>query len=207
MATSDTPISRTRNIVIGVVVAILLVLLGYAFGRYGVPAKVVVQEKLRVETVEKQVVVVQTKTEVQIVKVTDKTSALKTDIHVEKRPDGTVVIDTHKSANIEQKASTETEVKKDHTASATTDIHNVLDQTKITETDSNAGSKWSLTIMPGFDIPGALGHETYSLIPSSIGVRHLVLGIAADRKLIGPLNTGVWANSSGAAGVSLRIQF
>lgn len=204
-------IQNLNHFVTYIILAVLLTAGGYAAGRWAQPAKVVVTEKLHVETVEKQVVVVQKETQVQVVRVTDTIRDQSTDTHTEKRPDGTVVTDTHVRTAAETKTDTDTNKDTKLATAKTLDLHQTTDQSKTTVTLTHDNPTWAFSLMPGFDVAGALGHGSpYSLFPNSLDgvpLQHFVLGVGVDRRLLGPLYTGVWANSAGMAGITLRLQF
>jgi hypothetical protein len=64
--------------------------------------------------------------------------------------------------------------------------------------------RWSLALMPGVDLPGLAGHGAPANLLSLAGASHVVLGVSVERHIIGPMYAGVWANTSGMAGLTLR---
>lgn len=198
-----------KHVSILVLVGAVLASGGFVAGRYLTPAKVVVTEKTVVQVVEKQVIVEQVKTVVQIVRVTDTIKNIATDTHFEKKPDGTVTIDTHTKDQSQEKTGTSTNASQDANKATTTEKKETVEQSKTTTT--TVQPQWSLSLQPGFDIAGALGHgDPYSIFPGAVNglsLKHVVLGLSIDHRLIGPLHTGVWVNSAGAGGLLLRLEW
>lgn len=54
-----------------------------------------------------------------------------------------------------------------------------------------ARPQWSVAVLPGYDL----------------GARQLQLGGAVERRIFGPVMAGVWGNTTGAAGLSVRLEF
>lgn len=201
--------SNLKHVSILVLVAVLLAGGGFVAGRFLTPAKTVTVEKLKIEYVEKQVVVEKVKTEVKIVRVTDTIKNVQVDRHIEKKPDGTVTIDEHTKDQSQEKTGTNINATQDANKATTIDKKETVEQSKVTTTD--ARPNWSLSLQPGVDIAGLLGKsDPYSIFPGAINglsLKHIVLGVSVDHRLIGPLHTGVWVNSAGAAGLILRLEF
>lgn len=194
---------------IGIYAALALALVtgGYAAGRYASPAKVVVTEKVSVVH------------DVQVVKVVDQDAILsaikdvsrQNDVHVvkitKKAPDGTVTTTETRDdkTKTETKADTKAEVK---TQVSTKENSTTIETKEVTKTIiGQIRPSWSLALQPGIDFAGALGHGTpYSLLPSSdLYFRHVVVGVGVDHRFIGPLYLGAWANTSGAGGLTIRL--
>jgi hypothetical protein len=202
--------SNLKHTLILVGVAILLAGGGFAAGRFATPPRTVVTEKTVVQIVEKQVVVTQTKTEVQIVKVKDVAKNVAVDTHIVKNKDGSETIDTHTRDLSQTKTTVDANTSKVTNTTATKDLSEKIDQSKVTVT-TYAKPNWSLSLQPGFDIAGALGKgDPYSIFPGAVNglsLKHVVLGVSVDHRLFGPLHTGIWANSAGAGGLILRLEF
>jgi hypothetical protein len=203
-------LSNLKHVLILCLAAIVLAGGGFAVGRFATPAKTIVTEKTVVQIVEKQVVVTQTKTEVQVVRVVDTIKNVATDTHIVKNKDGSEIIDKHIKDESEIKANATTDINKVVNTTATKDLTEKVEQSKVTVT-TNLKPNWSLSLQPGFDIAGALGHgDPYSIFPGSINglpIKHLMLGVSVDHRLIGPVFTGIWVNSAGAGGLTLRLEF
>lgn len=198
--------SNLKHVSILVLIVLAVAAGAFATGRYLTPPKTVVVEKLKIEYVEKQVVVEKVNTVVQIVRVTDTIKNVQTDKHIVKLPDGTITIDEHVKDKSEEKTGTTTNATQDANKTSTTEKKETVEQSKVTIITPKP--TWSLSLLPGFDVAGALGHgDPYSLLPSSLPIKHLMLGISVDRRLVGPLHTGVWANSAGAGGLVFRLEF
>jgi hypothetical protein len=193
-------------ILAGVVLALLLG--GYAGGRYAAPDKVVVTEKIV------------TVHDVQIVKTVDTDAVIaalkevqqQKDIHktkvVVKKPDGTVT----ETTTTDDTSKTETETKvTDNTKTqvATTTNDHTATQVEITKTIERERPAWRLSLQPGLDYPYLLGHTQagYNLLPSQDMLKYVVVGVAIEHRFVGPLSAGIWANTRGAGGLSLSLEF
>jgi hypothetical protein len=186
-------------------IIVVLVAVGSFFGgRYSSP------EKTKVVTVDKVVEIHHEQTQVAqqinidelLKKVQDKTRYVDRDVVrvVTIKPDGTRTetetdrskIDStqHTTTNQETKVSEATEIKKlldDYRA----EEHS---KTVIKENPKN----WRVGILTGYskDSSGVI-----------TGVPGLIVGGFAERKLIGPVNLGAWANSQPGAGLQLSVSF
>lgn len=205
----DEPHMDIKKLGLFVLVAVGLVGGGYAAGRYASPEKVVVTEKIKV--VEKEVVVrvVETEKVLDAIKNVSQQKNIKTVKVTEKKPDGTVTVREEKSDT--SKTDSQTKVKEEEkTKAAETIIKEVIVEKEVTKTIERSRPNWSLALQPGFDVAGALGYGSpYSLLPVSDNflLRHAILGVSVERRLLGPLSTGLWANSSGAGGITIRLEF
>jgi hypothetical protein len=185
---------------------------GYATGRYAAPDKVVVTKEVQVVH------------EVQVVKTEDTEAvinALKSvvqntqkNVHqvrtTVKAKDGTVTT----TVTTDDKSKTDTQTKTEgqtKTSTKTAEATHVVDtQTQIvTKVVERNRPDWKLSVMPGIEVGEALGRTpTYSLLPGDQGVlKYVVVGVALERRLVGPLLGGVWANTHGAAGLMLSLEF
>ncbi len=190
-------------------VAVGLVGGGYAAGRYASPEKVVYTEKIKV--VEKEVVVrvVETERVLDALKNVSQQKNVKTKKVTVKAPDGTTTTTTE----TEDKSKTDTQEKTkeaEKAKTAETVIKEVIVEKEVTKTVERSRPNWSLALQPGFDFAGALGNGSpYSLLPASENflLRHAILGVSVERRLLGPLSTGLWANTSGAGGITIRLEF
>lgn len=179
-----------------------LVALGYGFGRYAQPAKVVTTEK--VVTVEKQVVVTQIKTEVQIAKVYLKNSDEK--IHrvttETKKPDGSDVKTVSEDINIDSvvhENNTQTEIKYVDKI-VEKEVVKTVDKEKLVYRDS---ANWRLGANVGYSIPHLLDNAGVGVA----GLNGLVLGAQVDRKVLGPIYLGVFGNTQGTVGLAVSAGF
>lgn len=191
-------------------IGLALVVGGYAAGRYAAPDKVVVTEKVVtvhdvqvVKTVDTDAVIAAIK-DVQAQQVTHKVTTKV------KKPDGTVtqVTTTDTDTKTDTNVKVNTEVK---TQEATKTNDHTETQVTLTKTVERDRPAWRLTLSPGLDIAEALGHNQgtpYSLIPpNNAALKYLVLGVGLEHRLVGPISGGVWANSRGAGGLSLSLEW
>ena len=203
----STPTETRNKVIVCVIVGLLLLAGGYAGGRFAAPTKTVVTEK--VVTVEKQVVVttVDTNAILNALKTVNKQNNIHTVRVIERDPNGVVKTTETVDNKTQTEASTQTQDKTQVIAKSTKtdDKSSTVEITKTVE--RTARSAWSFTLQPGVDFAGALGHDTYNLIPSSVGpfFQHLVLGASIEHRLLGPISTGVWLSSQGSGGLVLRL--
>jgi hypothetical protein len=167
----------------------------YAFGRYGVPEKVVERETVKVVEVEKQVVVVQEKVKIEKVFVAD----TKKRIHREERkvehPSG--LTETFKTEDINvDRVVTETSVQFVDRMLEKETIKwqdRILEKEKIVEAPK---PNWRVGGLVGYD----LGHGL-SLEPTNV-----LYGGVVERRIFGPVSAGAWGVSSGQFGVLLTLE-
>jgi len=203
---------------IGIYIALVVALVGggYAAGRYAAPERVVVTEKIKEVVVEKTVATVDTEKILNALKTVQQQVAQQRDVRttktVVKKPDGTVEVrvETADKTKIDTKTDTKVEVQeKDKKTEVTVkEVERVVEK-EVTKIVERARPQWALTLQPGFDVAGALGYGTpYSLLPTSnYLLRHVVVGASVERRLLGPLSSGLWANTAGAGGLLLRLEF
>jgi hypothetical protein len=173
-----------RPILIGAA-ALALLLAAYSAGRYATPAKVVT--KNRFVEVEKVVERVRVETVIQTVEVVKKD--VRTVTRWEKNPDGRVIVTKTEEDKTETKNEADTATKAESVK--------VVEREKIVERLKIVESK-----RPDW------------LIGAQIGVKDVfaplngtIYGATIDRRIIGSAYLGVWANTSGAVGVGLRLEF
>ena len=183
---------------------VLIALLAFLGGRYTTPekTKVVTVDKVTEVHHEQTNTVQQLDIDKLLQKVQDKTRYVDRDIVrvVTVKPDGTRIeqetdkskVDStqHTATNSETKVSEATEIKKildDYR----TEEHS---KTVVTEKSNN----WRLGILGGYS-KGSSGLLT--------GVPGTILGVFAERKVLGPINGGVWANTQPGVGLQLSISF
>jgi hypothetical protein len=191
-------------------VGLLLVVGGYATGRYAAPDRVVVTKELV------------TVHDTQIVKVVDQDAILKAisnlnvqkDVHKVvtkvKAKDGTETT----TVTTDDKSKSETQAKVDtQVVTHAIDTTHTTDTTKLTLTKTTERERpnWRLSLMPGLDLAEVLGHNQgtpYNLLPSSNAMlKYVVVGVGLEHRVIGPVSGGVWANSRGAGGLILTLEW
>jgi hypothetical protein len=188
--------------------ALVLVGGGYAAGRYAAPEKVVVTEKIK--EVEKTVVVRVVETD-KVLEALKNVSQAK-DVHktktTVKKADGTVTT----TETTDDKTKTDTQDKTNEaekTKTAETVTKEVVVEKEVTKTIERSRPSWRLSLQTGFDVAALTSaSQPYSLLPSDSGlVKYMVLGIGVEHRLVGPLSTGVWANTHGMGGISFSLEF
>lgn len=195
-------IKANKGTIIIIIAAILLFTVGYGTGRHLQPAKVVVTEKVVTQTVEKQVVVTKTDTQIKLVYVKDTDKDVHTETTTTKQADGVVVTKVVEDTHLK------TEVKDNLVNNTTSNIVNTDDKSTKTEKDKTTTTtygkpSWSVAVMPGYDFSGKSGSYLLPTLP----VNHLMVGVAVDHRFVGPLSLGAWANTSGAGGLTVRLEF
>ena len=133
------------------------------------------------------------------------TNKTRTIVHIVK-PDGTQITTEKDTSQQEKKTTSQTEVKVAETK--TTDIKKESDTTKIQEkiriVENLKAPTWDFGIQAGVNLPGSFGGTA----PKSYGLPgNYVLGGVIERKIIGNLKFGVWANTRLDAGLQLNWGF
>lgn len=191
-------------------IGLALLVGGYATGRYAAPDKVVVTKELV------------TVHDTQIVKVVDQDAILKAisnlnvqkDVHkvktVVKAKDGTetTTVTTDDKSKSESQTKVDTQVVTHAVDTTHTTDTTRLTVTKLVERDR---PNWRLSLMPGLDLAEVLGHNQgtpYNLLPSSDAMlKYVVVGVGLEHRLAGPISGGLWANSRGAGGLILTLEW
>lgn len=202
-------VTKRKGIIAGGVALLLMLALvggGYVAGRHFTPPNVVVQEKVRVQEVEKQVVVTRTVTDtkVQVVKVKERDNDIHRTVDVEKRPDGTVV--THVVEDDKSKTRTDTDVKKDQVTTTDTKKETVREVVRVEErtvTQSTPRKNWNAGALVGYHLPGLMGSHVPNLIPG----QDIVVGASLQRHLAGPFSIGAWGTSTKEIGLGLHFEW
>lgn len=191
-----------------VVVALVIAGGGYAAGRYAAPDKIVYQEKVKVVETEKVVATVETDKILNALKQVSQQKDVHTTKTVVRAPDGTttVKVETQDKSKTDTKVEVQDKEKKTEVVIKEVEKEVVKEVTKTVERERPS---WAVSLLPGFDVAGALGAGSpYTILPSdNYLLRHVVVGASLERRLIGPLSTGVWANTAGAGGLVLRLEF
>lgn len=197
--------SKPSKIGVAVGAAILLLCGSFGAGRYSRPARVEVREHTVTQTQIVEKIVNHDVIQTQVVHDTVKVDNVVTKIVWEKAPDGTVrtvetITDLSKTAEQTSAASQHvTDTRTDVSASSKTET------TKSTVTEY-ARPAWSVAVMPGLDLRGLASDGISGLSTASL-VKRGVLGVSVDRRIIGPVFVGAWGNTSGAGGLTVRVEF
>lgn len=197
-----------RNIVLGFVTTLVLVGAGYAAGRYATPDKIVVTEKIVTVQTEKAVSTMETDKILNALQTLNRNNDVKVIRITEKAPDGTTRIT--ETSEDKSKIASKTESQSKERQVETKIVEKLVYQDReVTKTVERSRPQWALALQPGFDVAGALGRgDGYSLLPSSGSVlRHVVIGASLERRILGPVSGGIWANTAGMGGVTLKVEF
>lgn len=211
MSLLNTPSENKKLAVVVVVAAILLAGGGFVAGRHSKPAKI--------QTVEKTVTTVDTQKVLdQIAALTQRVDQLtniaqQQKVHVvrvtEKDPNGVTktTVTTDKDTATTAQTKTDTATTDTTTTQVKEDTHATQTDTKTVTVINSVRPKWSVGVQGGLNFAQMLGSgQPYSLLPTSNPYLHYaVFGVSVDRRFIGPLNLGAWANTNGAGGLELRL--
>ena len=187
----------------GVTAVVLLPVVGYAFGRYAVPEKVVVQERVEVVEVEvEKVVVVEKVVEKKVYQEAEK-SRIRREETTRTLADGTT--ETKKTEDIGvDRVVKDTQIEyvdRVVEKEVVKYVDRVVEKEVQVESERPA---WRISPMVGVSVPGTIqtiGDGTIDV--TKIGV----VGLKLDRRIVGPVTVGAWGLSSGQAGLSIGLEF
>lgn len=199
---------------IGVGAVIIALIVGFGFGKYMTPTKTVTIETRK--EVDKELllsVVKQIREEVrkemqtiaqQMIASTKQEMKKRTEIL--KKPDGTTIITKTEEVNTDTKTDAKTNIVTDTTVTTTT----VKEETK-TEDKSRTLEESKLKMVdyskPNWYIGTNLGYLWDDVQKKSFGYKSMIIGGTIERRVFGPVFMGVWADSRGAGGVGLHLEF
>lgn len=169
--------------------AAILALLGvaYAAGRFMAPDKVVTVDRVVERVVE------DTHAREQVRELTEQLETLRTrrEVVIVTRPDGTR--EERTTEETERRTETERVVEVEKIVERVVTVDREVMKTVTLE---RARPAWRVSALGGLDIAAA---TRLQLVP--------VYGAHVERRLFGPVSAGVWGLSTGAAGLSLSIEF
>lgn len=180
-----------------------LLSVGYSFGRYVTPEKVVIQEHVKVVEVEKQVVVEKEKVVVRTVKDENKKESVRRQEHTVKRPDGTEETTKTEEVNIDTVVR-DTKVEY---------VDRIVEKEVIKYVDREVEKRveitkplpdWRVSALAGVNgtqIPGLVYGDKFNALT------HMTFGASVERRVFGPVHAGVWGLSTGQGGLSLSMDF
>jgi hypothetical protein len=174
---------RARDIGAFALSAVLIAAAGWSAGRYSAPAEVETRTEYRSEVRTKTVEVVKWRTARAVDTRTTTTPVLLP------APDGGVVLATR----------TETTTAERDTASGGTET-----RTEVSSSSSGETSQ-RVTQQAAWRVGAQVGASLHA--PALPITGSLVLGASLERRIVGGVSAGVWANTVGAAGASLSLEF
>jgi hypothetical protein len=175
---------------------------GVAVGWEVKPDRVEIQERVRVEQVEKQVVVIQEQVRVEVVKVKDtqvveRWHREKTE---ERRPDGTVISKEVEDRNIDTVI---------HDRENKTEVRVVEVEKQVVVVQKETVEKVVRPVLADWKV-GVLAGIQPQFRPE-LSLSNYVLGAEVDRRIAGPFWVGVWGTSSNSfqvtAGLKASVEF
>lgn len=173
----------------------LAVALAYAFGRHGVPERVVVTEHVQVQTVEKQVVVVQERVRVERVEVAQAARAIHREQTTTRQPNGAVQTRVVEDERAEASRGS-VEIAKADTQARAESTRTEKEDAQAIRTVETARPAWRVHALVGVRLSDVLGGK---VAPA--------YGAALERRVLGPLSVGAWGLSNGSAGLSASLEF
>lgn len=184
-------------------VGLCLAVGGYAFGRYGTPERIVIQEKLKVVEVEKERLVVIEKEVVKKDHSLDEKQRIHREEHEIKHPDGTE--ERHKTEDINvDTVVRDTEIRYVDKIVEKEVIKYVDREVEKTVDISKPMPDWRIGPMLGVGIDGiasAASTGTFDVRQSIVG------GVEVERRILGPISIGAWGLTSGQVGLSASLEF
>ena len=200
--------------IVAVVLAVVIFWVGYSVGHRRAPVQVREVEK-RVE-VQKQTMVVQQKVDISELKqvLTQYAQQVQKDVSTRRvivvNKDGSKTIteertdksktDTEKASDTKDAAASTTTTQKTVEVTKTVTVEKTVDRLVLSKPN------WLVGLQGGISLPhlidGDAGPNYLPYIP-----RQTVLGLTVDRRLLGGLYGGAWANTRGEAGLGLRLAF
>lgn len=169
--------------------AIVIFVLGFAFGRYGVPSNTTTKTQTKTTSVEN------TTNNQSSVSDTKENTEHKQQIHTIKttKPDGTVTEESY----ILNDDTKYVEVDKSKNQSSTSDKTETTATSTQTSTKS-ATADWRASALAGVNYGKVANQEFKDAI---------IYGASIERRLLGPVYGGAWGNTAKEVGLSLGVQF
>lgn len=190
-----------------IILALVILLIGYVTGRHMTPPRVITQDKVQV--VEKQTTVIEQKIDttalLKAIQDISKTTNVIRSVVTEKKPDGTVVthdtIEDHSTTVSHSDETTTTGKQTITNATGEKGKTTVEEHLKIIEKPLRA---WLLGIDVGYHLPSLWGQD---IRPNLSPVTGMVFGLHAGHRLFGPIWAGLWVQSTLNTGLSLGLEF
>jgi hypothetical protein len=189
-----------RKWLIGAGVLVATHVVAFAFGRYLVPEKVVVQEQVKLVEVEKQVVVAQEKVRVEKVYIQEESKRIHREEHTVAHPNG--MVETRKTEDINVDKVVKENGIQYVDREIIKEVEKRVDVEKVVEkrVEVQVRPDWKVTPMVGLDVPRVIQNPVAA--QSAI-----VFGGQVERRILGPISAGAWGLSNGNAGVSVTVEF
>lgn len=185
-----------RVISVFVITGLVLLTGGFVAGRYTTTPKVITTETVKVVEVEKQVVVTQKEVEVKIVRVVEKSTDKTKVTTTATGKDGATTTTTTEREHIDTRVVTDTEGKGKDTTVAQREAATQVDRTSVVKPVDNRPS-WLVGAYAGGGFSGS------NLIPGL--PTWSVIGVSAEKRILGPIWGGAWGDSRGSLGLKLTV--
>lgn len=186
----------TKGLII-VAICLLFAIFGYEYGRHKTPAKVVTVTKTI--TVDHDVIHTVTQVQKQIVYVKDQAKDVHRVVVVDKKPTGEVVTTTTLQDNTK---TTTADASNQVTDKDKVEDHVIYKDREVTKTViNNTRPEWILGAEGGYNF-GSSGSNLIPTLPNK-----LVVGVGAQKHLLGPIYGGISLQSNEVASVNLSLEF
>ena len=171
----------------------LALLIGMGIGRY--TRTVQTRDVVRVETQWRDREVVKVVHDVQTVHDVATQTRTVTVTRWAKAPDGSPVVTQESHQERDQQAETKRQAQTTRAQERTAEGQQAVVELHTVE----ARPAWSLSLLAGGQLGG---HRLFEAV-----VPGVVVGVALERRILGPVSAGLWATSGMAGGLSLRVDF
>lgn len=181
--------------------AILLFLLGFGTAKFASPAKVTTKTVTEVKTNTVTEIKYQDRVVVQKVYVATEAVQTHTSEVITKKPDGSIV--EQKTVDTSTKDSQNLNVNKTDDKSQQTQV--------AQQTVSNTVTTKTVQSQPNWNIRGGVGYSIpYAINGTQVGISGLkgfVVEVGVERRILGPVSIGAFANTQGVLGLTLGGSF
>jgi hypothetical protein len=208
----DTP---TKKKIWASIIAIILLVLSFILGYASHKPDTKIETKIDTQVQTKVVTQVQTKIEYQdrivektvYVKVQDTQQHTHKDLQIIKNKDGSEIITEHTSTGSETK--TDVDKESDKTQTVQNNTNQTVNQTSTQKVDQKLSQVVTTSYSPNwhFGVQAGFNFGQASIKSGQFSPGPVVLGLDAERKIIGPFWGGVWGNTQKNAGITLGLEF
>jgi hypothetical protein len=200
--------TNTKKYTLAGLIALVLLGVGAAGGRYSLPARVE-EKKIEIhhhhtETVLKQDI--DMKELIKQVMEQVKKSNVVTERHTIKEGGKETIIE--KTTDLSE-TNTKIDTQIDTMSSIKTSLKLIEDKLDLREENKivtrvvQNKDTWSMDAQVGYYLPSLWGRDTFNLLPN----KGIIAGLSVNRRILGPVWMGAWVNTTGAGGLQLRVSW